>query len=325
MGLLVDGKWHDQWYDTKKSGGEFIREDSQFHGWLHAPNASIPSGRRAFPAESGRYHLFVSLACPWAHRTLIFRKLKGLESHIGVTVVEPHMLSNGWEFAQGGDDLYGFSYLYQLYLKANPDYTGRVTVPVLWDKQEETVVNNESSEIIRFFNEAFNDLTEDEQDFYPEHLRVAIDRINDKVYHNINNGVYRCGFATTQPAYEKAYVTLFDTLDEVESILGRQRYLAGDQITEADWRLFTTLVRFDAVYYGHFKTNRHRIADFPHLANYLRELYQYPGIAETVDFSHIKEHYYYSHDTINPTRIVPVGPQLNLERPHNRASLPARS
>lgn len=321
MGLLVDGKWHDQWYDTKKSGGEFIREGSQFHGWLHAPNASVPSGRNGFPAESGRYHLFVSLACPWAHRTLIFRKLKGLESHIGVTVVHPHMLSNGWEFGEGGDDLYGFEYLYQLYLKANSNYTGRVTVPVLWDKQEETVVNNESSEIIRFFNEAFDNLTGDEQDFYPEHLRAGIDRINDKVYGRINNGVYRCGFATTQPAYEKAYTALFDALDEVESILGQQRYLAGDQITEADWRLFTTLVRFDAVYFGHFKTNRHRIADFANLSNYLRELYQYPGIADTVNFSHIKEHYYYSHDTINPTRIVPVGPQLNLDQPHNRGSV----
>lgn len=321
MGLLVEGKWHDQWYDTSKSGGEFVREDSQFHGWLTAPGAPAPAGRQAFPAESGRYHLFVSLACPWAHRTLIFRKLKGLEPHIGVTVVHPHMLSNGWEFGEGGDDLYGLDYLYQLYLKAKPDYTGRVTVPVLWDKQTETIVNNESSEIIRFLNEAFADITGDEQDFYPEHLRVQIDRINEKVYPNINNGVYRCGFATTQEAYEKAYGALFEALDEVESLLGRQRYLVGDQLTEADWRLFTTLVRFDAVYFGHFKANRNRIADFAHLSNYLRELYQYPGIAETVNFSHIKEHYYYSHDTINPTRVVPVGPRLNLEQPHNRALL----
>lgn len=318
MGLLVEGKWRDQWYDTSKSEGEFIREDSQFHGWLGVPDEPAPSGKRLFPAESGRYHLYVSLACPWAHRTLIFRNLKKLEEHVGVTVVHPHMLENGWEFDKGGDDLYGLDYLYQLYLKTRPDYTGRVTVPVLWDKREETIVNNESAEIIRFFNSAFNRLTGDEQDFYPEPLRQDIDRINEKVYHGINNGVYRCGFATTQKAYEKAYGKLFETLDEVEALLEERRYLAGDRITEADWRLFTTLVRFDAVYYGHFKANRNRIEDFDNLSNYLRELYQYPGIAETVNFEHIKQHYYYSHETINPTRIVPVGPRLALDRPHNR-------
>lgn len=318
MGLLIEGKWHDQWYDTSKSGGEFIRENSQFHGWLSAPGESTSTGKQVFPAESGRYHLYVSLACPWAHRTLIFRKLKGLEEHIGVSVVHPHMLKNGWEFAEAGDDLYSLDYLYQLYLKARPDYSGRVTVPLLWDKRDETIVNNESAEIIRIFNSAFNHLTGDKQDFYPEPLREEIDRINEKVYHHINNGVYRCGFATTQEAYEKAYGELFAALDEVEALLGRQRYLAGDRITEADWRLFTTLVRFDAVYHGHFKANRNRIEDFDHLSNYLRELYQYPGVAETVDFEHIKQHYYYSHDTINPTRIVPVGPQLALLRPHNR-------
>lgn len=319
MGLLVAGKWHDQWYDTSKSDGEFIREDSRFRGWIGTADA--PAGRAVFPAESGRYHLYVSLACPWAHRTLIFRGLKGLVPHIGVTVVHPHMLSNGWEFGTDGDDLYGLNYLYQLYLKVKPDYSGRVTVPVLWDRHEQTIVNNESSEIIRILNSAFDAITGDRQDFYPGPLRDNIDRINDKVYRNINNGVYRCGFATTQAAYERAYAALFAELDEVESLLGRQRYLAGDRLTEADWRLFTTLVRFDAVYHGHFKANRNRIEDFEHLSNYLRELYQYPGVAGTVNFSHIKEHYYYSHDTINPTRIVPVGPHLNLSRPHNRASL----
>jgi len=318
MGLLIEGKWRDQWYDTSKSEGEFVREDSQFHGWLVGPDESAPKDKQAFPTESGRYHLYVSLACPWAHRTLIFRKLKQLEAHIDVTVVHPHMLENGWEFRDGGDDLHGLDFLYQLYLKARPDYTGRVTVPVLWDKKTGSIVNNESAEIIRFFNGTFNHITGDEQDFYPEALRKEIDRINDRVYHGINNGVYRCGFATAQRAYEKAYRQLFETLDEVEGLLDRRRYLVGDQITEADWRLFTTLVRFDSVYHGHFKANRNRIEDFPNLSNYLRELYQYPGIAETVSFEHIKQHYYYSHDTINPTRVVPMGPKLGLNRPHNR-------
>jgi putative glutathione S-transferase len=275
-------------------------------------------------AAPGLYHLVVPHACPLAHRALIFRKLKCLEDQIGVSVVHPHMLANGWEFKPdeffntGPEPLYGLDYMYQLYIKAKPDYTGRVTVPVLWDKQEETIVNNESAEIIRILNGAFNACGASEVDYCPPEYREAIDTINNEVYHNINNGVYRCGFATAQKAYERAYEQLFTSLDKVEGILSRQRYLAGPALTEADWRLFTTLVRFDAVYYGHFKCNRRRIADFEHLSNYLRELYQYPGVAGTVHFDHIKHHYYYSHDTINPTRIVPVGPELDLNAPHNR-------
>lgn len=278
MGRLVNGTWHDEWYDTKSTDGEFVREDAGFRGKLEQ------GGR--FAPESGRYHLYVSLACPWAHRTLIMRKLKGLEPHIDVSVVEPHMLEEGWTY-NPPEPLYGYTRHHQLYTHAKSDYTGRVTVPVLWDKQEETIVNNESAEIIRLFNTAFNELTGDTQDFYPQALREEIDRINKRVYDEINNGVYKSGFATTQKAYEKACSTLFDALDWVEGLLGERRYLAGEQITEADWRLFTTLVRFDPVYHGHFKCNIRRIEDYPHMAGYLRELYQWPGVAETVDFEHI--------------------------------------
>ncbi|PCD01230.1 glutathione S-transferase family protein [Halopseudomonas pelagia] len=309
MGRLVNGTWHDEWYDTKSTDGEFVREDAGFRG-------AVEKGGR-FAPESGRYHLYVSLACPWAHRTLIMRKLKGLESHIDVTVVEPHMLEEGWTY-NPPEPLYGYTRHHQLYTHAKSDYTGRVTVPVLWDKQEETIVNNESAEIIRLFNSAFNDLTGDTQDFYPETLREEIDRINTRVYDEINNGVYKSGFATTQKAYEKACRTLFEALDWVEGLLAERRYLAGEQITEADWRLFTTLVRFDPVYHGHFKCNIRRIEDYPHMAGYLRELYQWPGVADTVDFEHIKQHYYYSHETINPTRIVPLGDGLDLNLPHGR-------
>ena len=318
MGLLQNGQWVDQWYDTDSSGGEFRRQDSRFRSWVTADGAAGPSGSEGFKAEPGRYHLYVSLACPWAHRTLIFRQLKDLQDLIGVTVVEPLMLANGWELK---DDQYGLEYLYQLYLKADSGYEGRVTVPVLWDKREQTIVSNESAEIIRMFNTAFNGQTGNDNDYYPAALQGEIDAINDRVYDSINNGVYRSGFATSQKAYEEAFYKLFDALDWVEQVLTRQRYLAGDALTEADWRLFTTLIRFDAVYHGHFKTNRQRIADYPAMSNYLRELYQQPGVADTVNFAHIKQHYYGSHRTINPTQVVPLGPQQDFTLPHDRSRL----
>ncbi|QYJ92214.1 glutathione S-transferase family protein [Shewanella spartinae] len=332
MGLLQGGQWVDKWYDTDKSKGAFEREDAAFRRWIKAPSADEPEPE--FKAESGRYHLYVSLACPWAHRTLIFRELKSLQAHIGVTVVEPHMLSNGWEFSgpkqsesaqhiEGSeiDRLNGKDYLYQIYQLAKPDYSGRVTVPVLWDKQTRTIVSNESSEIIRMFNSAFNEIIGNHLDFYPAAHSEEIDEINHWIYHKINNGVYRAGFATTQAAYEQAFDELFDALDTLETRLSQQRYLVGDQITEADWRLFTTLVRFDAVYVGHFKTNRNRIADMPAIQAYLKELYQHPGVAKTVNFEHIKQHYYFSHGQINPTRVVPKGPSLDLDSPHGRDKL----
>jgi putative glutathione S-transferase len=318
MGLLQQGKWVDKWYDTKNNDGDFRRQDSRFRSWLTANGAAGPNGEQGFKAEKGRYHLYVSLACPWAHRTLIFRELKGLQEYIDVTAVEPIMLENGWELS---DPLYGFDYAYQLYLKADPSYEGRVTVPILWDKQTQTIVSNESSEIIRMFNTAFNHLTGDKTDYYPENLRSKIDSVNTRVYDTINNGVYLCGFATTQQAYEKAFKALFESLDWVDDILTKQPYLAGEQLTEADWRLFTTLIRFDAVYFGHFKTNRQQIADYPAMSNYLRQLYQIQGIAGSVNFEHIKTHYYGSHLTINPTGIVPVGPAQDFTQVHNRQSI----
>ena len=320
MGLLKKGQWVDQWYDTQSSDGEFRRLDSGFRNWVTPDGTAGPSGRAGFKAEPGRYHLYVSLACPWAHRTLIFRQLKDLQDLIGVTVVEPLMLSNGWEIAARKikGEQYHLDYLYQLYLKADPGYEGRVTVPVLWDKQTQSIVSNESADIIRMFNSTFNGLTGNDHDYYPVELRGQIDAINEQVYDSINNGVYRAGFATSQQAYEAAYCELFDALDRVEQFLTRERYLAGDVLTEADWRLFTTLIRFDAVYYGHFKTNRQRIADYPAISNYLRELYQQPGVAQTVNFAHIKQHYYASHVTINPTQVVPLGPQQDFTLPHNR-------
>ncbi|OUS26438.1 glutathione-dependent reductase [Gammaproteobacteria bacterium 45_16_T64] len=317
MGLLQDGQWVDQWYDTKNSGGEYRRKESDFRHWITPDGKLGPNGTPGYKAEKGRYHLYVSLACPWAHRTLIFRTLKQLEDYIDVTVVDPVMLENGWELT---DPLYDDNFLYQLYLRADAQYEGRVTVPVLWDKHTKTIVSNESSEIIRMFNSAFDHLTGNTEDYYPEGLRNTIDKINDRVYQTINNGVYRSGFATTQVAYQNAFEQLFDSLDWVEGILLRQRYLAGPQITEADWRLFTTLIRFDSVYYGHFKTNRRLIADYPAISAYVRELYQVPGIAATVNFDHIKTHYYVSHRTINPTGIIPVGPAQNFTRPHHRGS-----
>ena len=325
MGLLVDGRWRDVWYDTDTTDGKFEREAARFRNWVTPDGQPGPSGEGGFPAQSGRYHLYVCYACPWAHRTLIFRSLKGLEAHIGVSVVHPHMLENGWEFdreqEQTRDQLYDFDYLYRLYLKAAPGYSGRVTVPVLWDRERETIVSNESADIIRMLNSAFDQLTGNELDFYPPALRQEIDVLNDEIYANVNNGVYRAGFATTQQAYEEAFGDLFRVLDKLEERLGRQRYLTGHQITEADWRLFTTLVRFDAVYYGHFKCNLRRIQDYENLYGYLRDLYQQPGIADTVHFDHIKQHYYYSHPSINPTRIVPLGPKLDLTTAHGRERL----
>lgn len=322
MGLLVDGVWKDRWYDTKKSGGKFVRQESRFRNWLTADGSPGPDGQKGFPAEKNRYHLYVSLACPWAHRTLIFRALKGLGDIVGVSVVSPEMLDQGWTFqpyeGSTGDHLYNVAYLHQIYTKADPHYSGRVTVPVLWDKKNQTIVSNESSEIIRMFNNAFDALGATPGDYYPQNLREEIDKINQQVYHDVNNGVYKAGFATTQQAYAQAVQQLFARLDSLEKRLGNSRYLVGATITEADWRLFTTLIRFDAVYVGHFKCNLARIVEFPNLYGYLRELYQIPGIAETVHLSQIKHHYYFSHQTINPTRVVPMGPVLNLTAPHGR-------
>jgi len=309
MGLLVDGAWTTDNGKWASKDGRFHRSESKFHCKI---------GNAEFPAEAGRYHLYVSLACPWAHRTLIFRKIKGLENLIGVTAVHPHMLENGWEYRPEPEPLYGFRYHHELYTKADACYSGRVTVPVLWDTQEETIVCNESAEIIRMFNSAFDSLTGNTDDYYPEPLRGEIDAINAFVYDNINNGVYKCGFATAQDAYEEAFDALFAALDELETRLSSQRCLVGNRITEADWRLFTTLVRFDAVYFSHFKCNRNRICDMPSLWGYLRDLYQQPGIAETVNMEHIKQHYYYSHESINPTRIVPKGPRIDFDAPHGR-------
>lgn len=326
MGLLVKGQWQDQWYETDE--GEFKREDSAFRNWITADGTAGPTGKAGFAAESGRYHLFVSLACPWAHRTLIFRQLKGLTAHIGVTVVAAEMLENGWEFQALDDDINSdvnpvgdLQFLHQVYSQAKADYTGRVTVPVLWDKKQGTIVSNESSEIIRMLNSAFNHITGNKDDYYPEALRPEIDAINETIYHSINNGVYKAGFATTQGAYEKAFTALFAQLEQLELRLAQQRYLCGESITEADWRLFTTLIRFDAVYVGHFKCNLKRIEDYPHLSQYLRDLYQQPGISGTVHFKHIKTHYYFSHSGINPTQVIPLGPELDYLRPHQRADL----
>ncbi len=323
MGLLVNGVWQDRWYDTKSTGGRFERSETLFRNWVTPDGSAGPSGESGFKAEAGRYHLYVSLACPWAHRTLIFRKLKKLEDLISVSVVHPLMLDEGWTFDDYPgvipDAVLGKKKLYEVYLEAKQDYSGRVTVPVLWDKEKRTIVNNESAEIIRMFNAAFDALTGNRDDYYPRSLHAEIDAVNARVYKNINNGVYRAGFATRQSAYEEAFNDLFAALDGVEDILDRQRYLAGDRLTEADIRLFTTLVRFDAVYFGHFKCNLRRIADYPNLSNYLRELFQIPQIGSTVNFDHIKTHYYASHKQINPSGIVPVGPELNLDAPHDRA------
>ena len=328
MGLLVDGVWHETWYDTGKTGGAFVRSTAGFRNWITADGSAGPSGAGGFPAEAGRYHLYVSYACPWAHRTLIFRALKGLEGLIDISVVHPEMLTDGWTLSDDfpgatGDRLYGLPFLRDLYTRAVPDVSGRVTVPVLWDKQRQTIVSNESSEIIRMFNSAFDGLTGNTADYWPEDLRDAIEPVNARIYDGLNNGVYRAGFATTQAAYDEAVVKVFDTLDWLEERLSANRYLMGDRVTEADWRLFPTLVRFDSVYHLHFKCNRKRIVDYPNLWAYTRELYQWPGVAGTVHLDHIVRHYHYSHDTINPYRIIPINPVLDFSEPHRRDALTA--
>jgi len=324
MGMLVEGRWDTSPNDARKTGGRFMRQDAQFRDWITADGSS------GFAAAPGRYHLYVSYACPWAHRTLIFRRLKGLENMIDVSVVHPYMGEDGWSFEAGegvvSDPVNGASFMRDVYLAAAPRYSGRCSVPVLWDKQRQTIVSNESSEIIRMFNSAFNahvTAAEAALDFYPEELQREIDPINAEIYDNVNNGVYKCGFATAPEAYEGSFKTLFGTLDRMEERLGRQRYLAGGRLTEADWRFFATLVRFDAVYVGHFKCNQSRIEDYANLSNYLRELYQVPGVAPTVNLDHIKRHYYQSHTMINPFGIVPQGPALDFDRPHDRARLAA--
>lgn len=322
MGLLVDGKWQDKWYDTTSTGGRFKRQDSQFRNWVTPDGAPGPRGVGGFQAAPGRYHLYVSLACPWAHRTLIFRNLKGLDGMISHSVVHWLMNDEGWTFQDGPgvvpDRINKASLMHQVYTAADPIYTGRVTVPVLWDKERETIVSNESADIIRMFNSAFDDVGALGGDYHPRDLRDEIHALNDRIYDTVNNGVYKAGFATTQDAYEEAVAPLFETLDWLEERLSGTRYLTGDRVTEADWRLFTTLVRFDPVYVGHFKCNLRRIADYRHLSGFLRELYQWPGVRETVDFAHIKHHYYESHGTINPTGVVPMGPVIDLDAPHGR-------
>jgi putative glutathione S-transferase len=325
MGLLVDGQWHDVWYDTKASKGRFVRSESQFRNWLTRDGSAGPSGRSGFRAEPNRYHLYVAFACPWAHRTLIMRKLKGLDAMIGVSAVNSYMGNEGWTFAPGPesipDSVNHVTRLYELYLLADSNYSGRATVPVLWDKHERTIVSNESAEIVRMLNTAFDDVGANHNDFYPEDLRAEIDELNSFIYPNVNNGVYRAGFATTQEAYEEAATAVFAALDKLEGRLATRRYLTGDRFTEADIRLFTTLIRFDPVYHGHFKCNLRRIVDYPNLWGFVRDVYQMPGIADTVHVDFIKRHYYGSHANLNPSRIVPIGPDLNYETPHGRERL----
>jgi glutathionyl-hydroquinone reductase len=321
MGLLVDGVWQDDVSRTKD--GHFVRPVTRFRNWVTPDGSAGPSGERGFAAEPGRYHLYISLACPWAHRTLIMRKLKGLENAVSLSVVSPDMLREGWTFNKDegstGDTANGKSKLSEIYLLTDSRFSGRVSVPVLWDKKRKTIVNNESSEIIRMFNSAFDAFTNVRTDYYPAPLRAEIDRVNEVIFANVNNGVYRAGFATAQAAYEQAFRDVFDTLDEMDQRLAQQRYLVGDAITEADWRFFVTLIRFDAVYYSHFKCNWRHVYEYPNLSNYVRDLYQQPGVAETVSLAQIKRHYYFSQRHVNPTGIVPVGPQLDFAAPHDRA------
>jgi putative glutathione S-transferase len=323
MGLLQNGKWVDRWYDTGETGGRFVRKASSFRNWVTPDGAAGPTGAAGFQAESGRYHLYVSLACPWAHRTLIVRAIKGLEDAISVSVVHWLMSENGWSFAPGSgvipDLIHQADFLHQVYTAAQSDFSGRVTVPILWDKQTSTLVSNESSEIMRMLGSAFDAVGARPGDLYPEPLRDAIDAVNDRIYTTLNNGVYRAGFATTQLAYEEAVLPLFDTLDWLEDKLTRSRFLLGAAITEADWRLFTTLIRFDPVYFGHFKCNLRRIVDYPNIFAYVRDLYQQPGIAATVNMAHIKAHYYSSHTSINPTGVVPLGPDVDFAAAHGRS------
>ena len=325
MGLLQQGRWVDQWYNTKDTGGHFVRKAPQFRNWITADGSAGPSGQAGFKAEPNRYHLYVSLACPWAHRTLIYRALKGLEGMVSISVVHWYMAENGWAFETGDgavpDTVNGSKYMYEVYVKAMPDYSGRVTVPVLWDKKTNTIVSNESPEIIRMFNSAFDEIGAAPGDFYPEVKRAEIDELNERIYDTVNNGVYKAGFATTQDAYDEAVTPLFETLDWLDARLEKQRYLTGNSITEADWRLFTTLVRFDPVYVGHFKCNIRRISDYANLSGYVRDLYQQPEVGKTVNMEHIKNHYYASHDSINPSRVIPMGPNIDLTAPHNRMKL----
>ncbi|MFT4705756.1 MAG: putative glutathione S-transferase [Bradymonadia bacterium] len=324
MGQLIDGKWHDVWYDTKTTGGAFKRANASFRSWVTADGSAGPSGDAGFTATAGRYHLYVSLACPWAHRTLVFRALKGLDEMISVSVVHHYMGSEGWTFEPGdgvvADAVNDATRMHQVYTAADPTFTGRVTVPVLWDKATSTIVSNESSEIIRMLNSAFDGVGATHGDYYPEALRDDIDAVNARVYDTVNNGVYKCGFATSQEAYASAFVPLFETMDWLEDRLSSRRYLLGDTLTEADWRLWTTLMRFDAVYVGHFKTNKRRLVDYPNLWAFTRELYQVRGVAETVNMVHIKHHYYGSHPTVNPSGVVPLGPALDFDAPHGRGA-----
>ena len=317
MGLLVDGQWVDQWYDTKKTGGRFVRTQTQFRNWITADGSAGPTGQAGFKAEAGRYHLYVSLACPWASRTLMIRTLKGLEDMISISVVHPLMLEHGWTFEEGegviGDPIFQARYLHEVYTAVKPDYTGRVTVPVLFDKKTKTIVNNESSEIIRMLNTAFDGLGAKPGNYVPDQWLEEIDTVNDFVYHRINNGVYKAGFATKQEVYEEEVATLFAALDQMEERLAGQDYLVGNRLTEADIRLFTTLVRFDAVYFGHFKCNLKPLTAYPNLWAYTKRIYQLPGMAQTVNFDHIKRHYYGSHKTINPTGVIPMGPTLDWD------------
>jgi putative glutathione S-transferase len=325
MGKLVNGIWHDVWYDTESQDGRFVRQDSAFRNWVTADGSAGPSGDGGFKAEPGRYHLYVSWACPWAHRTIIMRRLKGLEEMISMSVVNSFMGAEGWTFEAGpgvvADTVNGATRLHEVYTQADPEFSGRVTVPVLWDKQRETIVSNESAEILRMLNSAFDGIGATVGDYYPETLQTEIDALNDDIYPHINNGVYRAGFASTQEAYDEAVTQLFDALDRLEMRLATNRYLTGDALTEADWRLFTTLVRFDPVYVGHFKCNIRRLRDYPNLWGYVKDLYQQPGIAETVDIDYIKAHYYESHTAINPTGIVPKGPDIDYSTPHGRESV----
>ncbi len=322
MGILIDGEWRDIWYPTEETQGRFVRSAAQFRNWITADGSAGPSGRAGFSAEAGRYHLYVSYACPWANRTLIFRKIKGLEKMISLSVVHWHMAEEGWTFNDDegviADPLFNAAYLREIYLQANSSYSGRVTVPVIWDKKTNTIVSNESAEIIRMFNSAFDDLGATEGDYFPEKLHEDIELLNDRIYDTVNNGVYKAGFATTQEAYEEAVTPLFETLDWLEQRLATQRYLTGNQITEADWRLFTTLIRFDPVYVGHFKCNLKRLIDYPNLWAYTRDLYQQPGVAETINMHHIKNHYYGSHTSINPSGVVPLGPVIDFNSSHSR-------
>ena len=328
MGLLVDGQWHDKWYDTKSTGGKFVRSQAQFRNWITADGSAGESGKAGFQAESGRYHLYASYACPWVHRVLIYRALKGLEDMISVSFVDWYMAENGWTFAESNqgegivkDHLFGSEFAHQIYTKADPSYSGRVTVPILWDKEQGTIVSNESSEIIRMLNTAFDGIGAAEGDYYPKALRGDIDAINERVYNTLNNGVYKCGFATTQDAYDEAVTPLFETLDWLEDKLSSRRFLLGDQPTEADWRTFPTLVRFDPVYVQHFKTSKKRIVDYPNLWGYTRDLYQWSGIAGTINMDHTRKHYHLSHESINPHRILPIGPDLDFTAPHGREAL----